>query len=125
MNYYAKIENDLVTKIVVAEKDYFEKNYGKRYIGEFVEVFWYVTGGVAYDVETNKPLKDQKNAYIKNFPTIGFTYDRKNKCFYPPREFESWTLDKETGTWKAPKEYPNDGKFYYWDEKIKDWLEFT
>ena len=37
--------------------------------------------------------------------------------------FDSWIFDEETCAFKAPVQYPNDGKFYIWDENTVSWLE--
>ena len=59
----------------------------------------------------------------KNFAGIGYTYDEERDAFIPRQPYSSWTLDEETCQWVSPVPYPNDGKFYLWDEKIKDWYE--
>lgn len=57
----------------------------------------------------------------KNYAGIGFKFDDAKDHFTPPKQFPSWVLDDATAQWKAPKEKPNDGKLYEWDEKLKDW----
>ena len=59
----------------------------------------------------------------KNYPGIGFTYDKTIDAFIPPKHFKSWILDEETANWKAPKEKSIDGKDYSWDEPNIDWVE--
>ena len=54
---------------------------------------------------------------------ISITYDTKNDVFIPPKPFDSWVIDESKWQWKAPKDYPDDGKQYEWDEPSEDWKE--
>jgi len=57
----------------------------------------------------------------KNFASIGYSYDQARDAFIPPKPFNSWTLDEDTCLWKAPTDYPDDGKMYEWNETTKQW----
>ena len=59
----------------------------------------------------------------KNYAGVGYTYDEARDAFIAPKPYNSWVLDEKTCIWKAPKDYPDDGKRYYWDEPKKDWVE--
>ena len=59
----------------------------------------------------------------KNYAGIGYTYDLVRDAFIAPKPYASWILDEETCQWKAPKEYPSDGKFYIWNESSQNWEE--
>lgn len=64
--------------------------------------------------------------FRKNFAGIGYTYDEQRDAFIPPKPFASWILNEQKCWWEAPIESPfngTDGKFYSWDEDIKDWVE--
>ena len=39
----------------------------------------------------------------------------------PAQPYPSWTWDGEK--WNAPVPYPDDGKFYEWDEDALDWVK--
>lgn len=41
--------------------------------------------------------------------------------FYNIQPFPSWLRD--TGSWIPPVEYPNDEKFYTWNEETISWVE--
>ena len=58
----------------------------------------------------------------KNYAGVGYTYDEARDAFIAPKPYNSWVLDEKTCIWKAPKDYPDDGKRYYWDEPKKDWV---
>ena len=51
-----------------------------------------------------------------NYAGQGFTYDSSNDVFYVTQPHASWTLDNSDWLWKAPLDYPDDGKFYEWNE---------
>ena len=57
----------------------------------------------------------------KNFAGIGFTYDEDRDAFIPPKPFNSWVLNENTCTWKAPVAYPQDGNKYRWNEQNLSW----
>ena len=42
---------------------------------------------------------------------------------YTTKPFDSWVIDESKWQWKAPKDYPDDGKQYEWDEPSEDWKE--
>tara|TARA_B100000524_G_scaffold296768_1_gene171242 strand:- start:112 stop:474 length:363 start_codon:yes stop_codon:yes gene_type:complete len=58
------------------------------------------------------------NNIRKNYAAIGYTYDAAKDAFIPPQPFVSWTLDETTCQWKAPVDYPSDGKVYKWEEGL-------
>jgi hypothetical protein len=59
----------------------------------------------------------------KNFAGIGFQYDEELDAFIPVKPFQAWVLNEESCQWEAPIEYPNDGKFYTWNDNQKIWEE--
>jgi hypothetical protein len=42
--------------------------------------------------------------------------------FIEKKPFPSWILNSNK-QWKAPVPYPDDGKQYFWDEAIINWVE--
>jgi hypothetical protein len=57
----------------------------------------------------------------KNFAGIGDTYDTTRDAFIPPKPYASWTLVEDTCLWEAPVAYPDDDKYYEWNEAITNW----
>lgn len=108
MAHWARIENDIVTNVWVAEEDFI-----KHLEGEWIQTSYNTKGGVHELGGT--PLR-------KNYAGIGFIYDRVRDAFYEPQPFPSWTLDEESCIWEAPIPYPNDGKSYGWDEENLNWI---
>ena len=60
-------------------------------------------------------------AFRGNFAGIGYTYDETNDVFYAPKPRNSWVLDETKWIWKAPVDYPSDGKDYTWNEETTSW----
>ena len=61
------------------------------------------------------------NNFRFNFAGIGGSYDPENDAFIPVRPYDSWNLNEQTFTWEAPVDYPQDGKEYFWDDRIQNW----
>ena len=59
--------------------------------------------------------------FRKNYAGIGYTYNQTKDAFIPPQPYTSWTLNETTCQWQAPVAYPDDGKFYNWNETDQNW----
>ena len=118
MAHYAKVENSLVTQIIVAEAEFFD-TFVDSSPGEWIQTSYNTHGGV--HSEGNTPLR-------KNFAGIGFTYDATRDAFIPPQPYASWLLNEDTCLWSAPISYPDgllEGESYSWDEETLAWVETT
>lgn len=60
--------------------------------------------------------------FRKNYASIGHTYDSVLDAFIPPKPYSSWLLNTETCRWESPVPYPDDGKYYRWNEDTQSWL---
>lgn len=60
--------------------------------------------------------------FRKNYAGIGYSYDKDRDAFIPPKPYKSWILIEETCQWTSPIPNPDDGKHYYWDESVKNWI---
>ena len=54
---------------------------------------------------------------------IGYTYNSSLDAYIAPKPFPSWSLNEETTEWVSPVPYPDDNKFYHWDEPSQSWIE--
>lgn len=113
MSHYAKVNNGIVEKVIVAEPEYFE-TFIDTSPGEWVQTSYNTKGGV--HLLGGTPLRG-------NFAGIGYTYDKDKDAFIPPKPFASWILNEEIFQWNAPIEYPTDGKSYKWNEPTTSWIE--
>ena len=115
MAHYAKVENSLVTKVIVAEAEFFE-TFVDSSPGKWIQTSYNTYGGVHLNGGT--PLR-------KNWAGVGFTYDATKDAFIAPQPYSSWTLNNTTCLWEAPTAYPDDGKKYKWNEDTTAWVEVT
>jgi hypothetical protein len=122
MGHFAKVSNGIVTKVIVAEADFFN-NFVDDSPGKWIQTSYNTRGGVHYKPNTNEPSEDQSKALRKNYAGIGYTYDATRDAFIPPKPFNSWTLNEDTCLWDSPVAYPEDGKLYKWNEEILNWEE--
>ena len=114
MAHFAKLENNVVTQvIVVSNQDILdEKGQESEELG--IKFCSNLLGGTWLQTSYNGKIR-------KNYAGIGYTYDDKLDAFIPPQPFKSWLLDEVTCQWKAPVDYPTDGKFYTWNEETTSW----
>lgn len=121
MSHFAKIEDNLVTNVIVAEQNFIDTQEGT-----WVQTSYNTRGNVHYGQDGNP---DGGVALRKNYAGIGHTYDASKDAFYETKPHNSWTLDNTTCLWEAPIAYPDNDKAYYWDEDLyqsdntKGWVE--
>ena len=105
MSHFAKLNNNVVTEVIVAEQDFI--NSGA--VGD--SFLW---------VQTS-----YNGNFRKNFAEVGGTYDKTKDAFIPAKPYASWTLVENTCQWTAPTSMPDDGKMYEWNEDTTNWTEIT
>ena len=117
MAHYAKVKNDIVTQVIVAEAEFFE-TFVDTEPGKWVQTSYNTRGGVHYEPNSDTPSSDQSKALRKNYAGIGFVYDSDKDAFYEPQPYPSWTLNDTTCIWESPIAKPDDTSAYYWDESV-------
>lgn len=111
MAHFAKVENGIVTDVIVAEQDVIDSGlFGDP--SSWIQTSYNTKGGV--HVNGGTPLR-------KNFAGIGYSYDQMRDAFVPPKLHPSCILNAETCLWEYPRPYPNDGKVYVWDDQTTSW----
>lgn len=115
MSHYAKIVNNTVVQVIVAEQDFIDL------ISKDNDDIWIQT---SYNTHKGKHLLGGV-PLRKNYAGIGYTYDSIRDAFIPPKPFDSWMLNEETCYWESPVQYPSDNKNYYWDESSLNWIEVS
>ena len=92
MSHFAKIENNVVTKVIVAEPEFFDT---------FVDT--------------------SPGEWTQSHAGIGYTYDQGRDAFIPPKPYPSWVLNEDTCLWDAPTPMPDDEQRYMWNEETTAW----
>jgi hypothetical protein len=101
MAHFAKIENNIVTNVIVAEQEFIDSE-------------------AVGDPKTWIEILDN-NGVNKYHAGIGFAYNAKLDAFIPPKPFNSWKLNG--AVWNAPVDMPTDEKQYMWNEEKLSWVE--
>ena len=110
MAHYAKVEDGVVTQVIVADnKEWCETNLG----GTWVQT--------SYNTVGNVNTREGGVALHKNYAGIGYTWDGTG--FAAPQPYPSWTKNSDTYLWEAPVVKPTDDKFYTWNEATTSWVE--
>jgi hypothetical protein len=122
MAHFAKIENNVVTQVIVVDnKDCADASgVEKEYIGAaFCER---LLGGTWKQTSYNGSIR-------KNYAGVGYAFDAERDAFIPPKPYISWLLNEDTCLWEAPVAMPADAgtgeppKRYTWDEATTSWVE--
>ncbi len=92
MTIYAKLEDGIVSNIIVAEQSY---------VNTLAEQYVRVTDST-------------------NDVAIGHEYNAEKNKFKAPQPFDSWTLNEETLLWEAPVAKPAGAKL--WNEADQSWI---
>jgi hypothetical protein len=112
MAHYAKVQDGIVTQVIVAEPAFFD-TFVDSSPGQWLQTSYNTQGGV--HLNGGASLR-------KNYAGIGFSYDSTRDAFIPPKPYASWTVNEDTCLWNAPIAYPDDGKNYTWDEATTTWV---
>jgi hypothetical protein len=113
MSHFAKVENGVVTQVIVIEQDVLNTgHWGDP--ASWIQTSYNTIAGV--HTQGGTPLR-------KNFAGVGFTYDSGRDAFIPPKPYASWVLNESTCNWDAPTPMPEDDKIYVWRESDTSWVE--
>ena len=113
MPHYAKVKNNIVVKVIVAEQEFFS-TFVDNSPGEWIQTSYNTHGGL--HTQGGTPLR-------KNYAGVGMVYDSVRDAFYAPQPFTSWTLNEDSCLWEAPVAYPNavNNEQYTWNEETTSW----
>ena len=115
MAHYAKVADGVVTKVIVAEADFFD-NFVDDSPGTWIQTSYNTRGGVHYGQDGNP---DGGVALRKNFAGIGFTYNEVEDIFITPQPYPSWI--REGSYWNPPIPCPTNDNKYTWNEENQSW----
>jgi hypothetical protein len=111
MAHFAKIdENNIVTRVIVAEQEFINTQPGR-----WIQCSYNTVGGV--HLLGGTPLR-------KNFPSEGYYYNETIDGFIPPCQYQNWLLDETKGMYVPPTPNPGEGWDsikYVWDDNNVTW----
>ena len=116
MAHFAKIENNIVTQVIVVHNNELLVN-GVESEQAGISFLKNIFGQDSTWIQTS-----YSRAFRKNFAGVGHVYDAQRDGFIPPKPFNSWNLTDECN-WEAPAPEPTDGKMYEWDENNLEWKQ--
>lgn len=125
MSHWAEInENNIVLRVLVGDNNDPSGDEGYQWLidnlgGNWVKTSYNARAGKRRNPDTDETIDEP--GFRKNFAQPGFSYDTNLDAFIPPKPFDSWVLDEETGLWKAPYPMPEDGNVYLWNESTLSW----
>jgi hypothetical protein len=115
MSHFAKVENGVVTQVIVAEQEVIDSGiFGHGW----VQTSYNTRGGIHYGQDGQPSGREPLH---KNYAGIGYTWDGTG--FAAPQPFPSWTMNTTSYLWESPVPYPADNKIYSWDEEARNWVE--
>ena len=114
MAHFAQLENNVVKQVIVVSNQDILDEQGQESEEKGIAFCSNLLGGTWKQTSYNAKIR-------KNYAGIGYTYDEGRDAFIPPKPFNSWLLDEDTCQWKAPVDYPTDGKRYTWNEETLTW----
>lgn len=111
MAHFAKIENNVVTNVVVVDNEH--ELSGQEFLNSLgLSGTWIQTSYSA--------------AFRKKFASIADVYNEDSDRFEPPRPFPSWVWNEGLYLYEAPVAYPeleaDSNLRYAWDEDTLSWL---
>jgi hypothetical protein len=113
MAHFAKVVDDIVTQVIVAEPEFFD-TFVDETPGEWIQTSYNTIGG--QHVNGGTPLR-------KNYASIGGTYDSTRDAFISPKPYPSWVLNEDSCLWEPPVAYPDSDERYRWNEENQTWDE--
>jgi hypothetical protein len=116
MAHFAKLENNIVTEVIVVHNNELLDENGIEQESKGIAFCQNLFEGTWKQTSFNGNFR-------KNYAGFGMTYDESRDAFIPISPFPSWVLDENTCQWKAPIDMPIDDKKYKWDEATISWVE--
>lgn len=115
MAHFCKIENGIVTQVIVIANDKAPGEFpsseepGSAFCNSLIEGDWKQTS--------------YNNNFRVRYAGIGYEYSSEHDAFIAPKPFDSWVLNLEKLEYEAPIEYPDDEFEYEWSEDNIEWVK--
>lgn len=107
MAHFAKIEDGIVTNVVVVDNQ--NEANGQEFLNSIgLDGTW---------VQTS-----YNSNFGRKFAAIGDSYNAETAEFKPAKPFTSWVWDETVWGWCPPTPRPTDVEGYIWDEPTTSWI---
>ena len=120
MAHFAKLENNIVTQVIVVDNNDILDANGNESEEQGKEFCTNLLGGEWIQTSYNGNIR-------KNYAGIGDTYDATRDAFISQKPFPSWILDEDTCRWNSPVPYPTlteeDVLDTVWNEFTNEWVK--
>jgi hypothetical protein len=120
MAHFAKVEDGIVTQVLVIDQETLNTGlWGDPSL--WIQTSYNTRRGVHYIPGTDTP---SGQPHVRgNYAGIGYTYDKDNDVFLPPKPYDSFILNETTWTWEAPiaKPVSEEGDLWVWSETNHAW----
>lgn len=117
MAHFAELDdNNIVKQVIVVHNNELLDESGIESEQKGIDFCTNLLGGRWIQTSYNGNIR-------KNFAGQSYLYDPIRDAFIAPQPFPSWVLNEDNCQWKAPADYPTDGKLYLWDESSTTWVE--
>jgi hypothetical protein len=131
MASFAKIENNIVTKVVSVVNEVLKDSNGieQEQLGiNFLKTLYNEPNAIWKQTSYNTRENIHSlggTPFRKNHAGIGYTYDQQRDAFIPQKLYNSWVLNEDTCIWNAPVAKPTTElqytHYYSWNEDIINW----
>ena len=116
MAHFAKIEDNLVTQVIVVDNTDILDGDGNESEAIGVQFCADLLGGTWVQTSYN-------GTFRKNYAGVGDTYDSTRNAFIEPSPYPSWILNETTCRYEPPVARPEEDVSYRWDEDTTSWVE--
>lgn len=117
MAHFAELgEDNIVLRVIVVHNNDCKDENGNESEAAGAEFCRNLFGGTWKQTSYNNNIRAR-------YAGIGYTYNSSLDAYIAPKPFPSWSLNEETTEWVSPVPYPDDNKFYHWDEPSQSWIE--
>ena len=119
MAHFAKIENNLVTQVVVVDNNDILDVDGNESEAIGAQFCTDLLGGTWIQTSYNASIR-------QNYAGIGDTYNTTGDYFIGPKPYPSWSLNETLYKWEAPSVEPiapaGSTEQWVWDEDTISWI---
>ncbi len=116
MAHFAELdETNIVQRVIVVGNDDLLDENGNESEQKGIDFCVNLLGGIWKQTSYNATFR-------KSYAGAGYLYDPIRDAFIEPQPYPSWVLNEDTCKWETPIPYPTDGKNYYWNEDLQEWV---